>query len=93
VSKIDDLCEAMTGVLNEQRALQAYATDFVNAYNARDLQTMLKAFKGSLMLYHIFIKEFTGDPIVDEIAKDMDRLMHKLHTLKKENVQNRNKRR
>lgn len=93
MSKIDDLCEAMTGVLNEQRALQAYASDFVNAYNARDLAEMLKSFKGALMLYHIFIKEFDGEPEIGEISKDMDRLQRKLSMVKKENVRNRSKRR
>ena len=83
----------MTGVLNEQRALQAYAADFVNAYNEKDSVQMFKAFKGALMLYHIFIKEFSGEPEIGDIAHDIDRLLRKLSLVKKENVRNRNKRR
>lgn len=72
--RLNHLLEALQGVLQEQRALQAYVTDFVDAYNRRDLKTMLAAFGGALRLFGISLRDFEEEPGMDVLLRDLNRL-------------------
>lgn len=93
MSELNDLLEAMHGILSEQKALQGYAVDFVDAHNQGDLQTMLKAFRGALTLYTLFLKEHEASPGMQEVVRDITRLIDRLGHVKEERVRNKNKRR
>jgi CHAD domain-containing protein len=75
------LLEALQGVLQEQKALQAYATDFVEAHNSGDFGTMRDALVGALRLYILSIKDFEDVPGMDLIIRDLDRAKERLERL------------
>lgn len=92
-NKIDELTEALAGVLSEQRALQAYTVDFINAYNKEEPDNMLRALKGALGLFDMFLKEYGGNPVIAEAVRGLDKVRANLDGRKLESLKNNRKRR
>jgi hypothetical protein len=80
--KINELTEALTGVLVEQKALQGYVVDFINAYNKQDPDEMLQSLKGAMTLCNMFLAEFTKHPGVRDTKRHVDRLVEGLGSLR-----------
>lgn len=81
--RIEELTEALTGVLVEQKALQGYVVDFINAYNKQDPEEMLQSLKGAMTLYNMFLAEFVKHPGVRDTKRHVERLVEGLGALRK----------
>lgn len=79
--RLRHLLEALQGMLQEQKALQAYATDFVDAHNRGDLKTMLDALAGSLRLFGISLKDFEDEPGMDAVLRDLNRVRERMERM------------
>ena len=95
--RIEALTEALAGVMIEHKALQGYAVDFINAYNAKDVQGMLNSLRGSLRLYILRLQDFNIDKKDLKIMNTLRDLM-RTHTnlenmVPTENAKNKNRRR
>lgn len=83
-TELNKLFEALSGVVSEQRALQAYALDFTTAAGNDDFPTMMRAFHAALRLYNVNLREYDDVPGMDEIIRDINRLMEKVDRMKVE---------
>jgi hypothetical protein len=95
--RIEELTEALAGVMIEHKALQGYAVDFINAYNSKDVVGMLNALRGSLRLYILRLQDFNIDKKDLKVMNALRDLM-RAHTnlenmVPTENAKHRNKRR
>ncbi len=75
---VESLTEALSGIVQEQKALQAYASDYVAAYEAKDLKTMLDAMRGALLFYKLLLSDFDETPGVENALREIEKLRGRL---------------